>query len=109
MYRGIGPACVCYLVSSSVSESSQGLVGSVRLPVEFLSSLGPLILPLTIPQNSIQCLAVSLCICFMKLPGSASQRTVMLGSCLQTYQSIINSARDWCLPIEWVSIDMVIG
>lgn len=50
------PAHVCSLVGSSVSRRHQGyrLVDSVSLPVEFLFSLGPLILPLTLTVlNSI--------------------------------------------------------
>jgi len=49
--RGLGPARACSLVCGSVSESPQGsrLVGSVGLPVEFLSSSGPSILLQTLP------------------------------------------------------------
>ena len=45
--QGLSPACVCYLVGGSVSQCPQGyrLVESARLPVEFLPSLGPSILP----------------------------------------------------------------
>ena len=35
--------------------------------------------------------------------GGASQKATMLESCLQAYQSIISSVRDWSLPMEWVS------
>ena len=45
-----------------------------------------------------------LCVSFQWLLGGASQKTVMLGSCLQAQQSIINSVRGWCLPMEWNSI-----
>jgi hypothetical protein len=33
-----------------------------------------------------------------------SQRTAILGSCLQAWQSIPNSVIDWFLHMEWVSI-----
>jgi hypothetical protein len=78
---------VCSLVGGSVPESSQGprLVDSVGLSVLFLFLSGPSILSPALPNeslNSIQCLAVVLCICFSQLLGRASQRTVTLGSCL---------------------------
>jgi hypothetical protein len=40
--RSLGPACECSLVGGSVTESCQGfrLVGSIGLPVEFLSPSG---------------------------------------------------------------------
>jgi hypothetical protein len=82
--RGIGPVHAHTLVGSWVSWMSKGsrLFDSVDLPVEFLSSLGPSILPLTLPQDlpcSIKYLGMDLCIYF----SGASQRTVMLESCLQ--------------------------
>jgi hypothetical protein len=48
---GLSPAHVCYLVGGSASESSQRsrLVDFIVLPVVFLSPLGPLIQPLTLP------------------------------------------------------------
>ena len=46
---------------------------------------------------------LSLCICFSQLLGRVSQKTVMLGLCLQVQQSIINIVRDWCLPMGWIS------
>jgi hypothetical protein len=46
-------------------------------------------------------MAVGVCICLSWLLGGASQRT--LSSCLYSYQCIINSVRDWCLPTGWVS------
>ena len=50
--EGIGLAHVCSLVGGSVSGCLQGsrLVGSVGLPVEFLSSLCPSVLLLTLPR-----------------------------------------------------------
>lgn len=54
-------------------------------------------------QTSVQCLAVGVCICFGQLLGGASLRIVMLGSCLQALQSIINNVRNWCLPMGKVS------
>jgi hypothetical protein len=48
---GLGPVCACSLIGDSVSENSQEsrLLDSVGLPVEFLSPLGPAILPSTPP------------------------------------------------------------
>ena len=74
--------------------------------MEFLSPSGPSIFSLSHfhkSPSSVHCLAVGLCICCSQLLGGVSQRTVMLGSCLQAQQSIINSVRDWCLPMGWVS------
>ena len=101
---GLGPAPSCPLVGGSVSVNLQGyrLIGYVGLSVEFQYSLGPSVLPPTLSQDSpssISCVAVGLCICFHQLLGRASQRTVILGSCLQAKQRIINSVRDWFLPM----------
>ena len=66
----------------------------------------PSILPPPLPQdsqNSIQCLAAGLNIFFHHLLDGASQRTVTLGFCLQAWQSIINSVRNWCLTMLFVS------
>ena len=42
---------------------------------------------------------------FPQLFNGASQRTVMLGSaCKHHRKSIINSVRDWFLPMGWVSV-----
>jgi hypothetical protein len=48
---GLGPDCISCLVRGSVSESPQGtkLVESIGLPVEFLTTSGPPILPETLP------------------------------------------------------------
>jgi hypothetical protein len=37
------------------------------------------------------------------LLDEASQEAVILGSCLQSQQSMINSVRDWLSPVPWVS------
>jgi hypothetical protein len=91
----LGPAHACSLVGDLVSGSLQGsrLVEFVDVPAESLSSSGPSIF-LPAPSN------VSYCISSHWLLGGASHRTVMLGSCLQTKQSIIN----WFLPMGWVLI-----
>ena len=51
--RRVGPAHVCSLVGGSVSESPQGssFVDSVGRYLESLPSLGPSILPTTLPQD----------------------------------------------------------
>ena len=78
----------CSLVGGFVPESSQG----IQVSCLFWSSCGVTV-PLK-PFNPfhsssirvptiIQCLAVCICICFSQLLGGASQRTVMLSSCLQ--------------------------
>jgi hypothetical protein len=41
---------------------------------------------------------VDVCICLSQLLGRASQRTALLGSCLQAQHSIINSVTHLCLP-----------
>ena len=80
--------CLCMLlVGGSVSERFQKsrLIDSFGLLVECLFMSGSSILLPTLPpesQCSIHCLALSLCICFSLLLCRASQRTVMLGSCL---------------------------
>ena len=85
---GQGPVHLWSLVGGLVSENPQRsrLIDSLGLPVEFLSSSGPSILPLTLLYASPshrQCLAVGLCISFSQLLDEASQKTVMLGSSLQ--------------------------
>jgi hypothetical protein len=102
------PACACSLVSFSVSGSSKGsrLVETIVLPVEFLSPSGSSIFPSTLPQGSLtsaQCLSVGVWICLSQLLDRASQRAPILGSYLQAQYSIINSVRDWCLPMGRVS------
>jgi hypothetical protein len=83
----LGPACVHSLVGSSVSGSPQrglNLLSSCGVPIPSVS--------LNLSTNSSTrlyklCLmfGVGLCICFSKLQGGVSQRTVILGSCLQAY------------------------
>jgi hypothetical protein len=65
-----------------------------------LSPSVPSILALTLigVPTSIS-LAVSICVCLSQLLGRASQRTAMLGSCLQVQHSISNSVKDW-VPIH---------
>ena len=89
----MSPAVICSSVGGSVSESCQGfrLVDSVGLPVEFLSCSGPSIL-LPIFHKSPDLWPVfgcGICICFCQLLGRASQRTVMLSSCLQAHLTIM--------------------
>jgi hypothetical protein len=48
-------------------------------------------------------LAVSLYICYHQLLDKVSQKTVMLGLCLQALQSIINRIMGWLSPMGWVS------
>ena len=72
------------MVDGSVSRSPHGsrFYYSVGL-VEFLSPLGPSILPPPLPKdflNPVYCLAVGCCIGQLLVGGS--QRTIMLGSCL---------------------------
>jgi hypothetical protein len=47
-------------------------------------------------------LAVGICICLSHLLARASQKTAMLGFCLQAKHSISNFVRDWCPPIGWI-------
>ena len=112
--RSLGPTCVHSLIDGLVSGSSQGskLVDIVGLLMGSSSPSVPLILPLTLPQGFptwVQWLAVSICICLCQLLGRASQRTAMLGSCLQVQHSISNSIRVWCLPMGWISSQPVTG
>jgi hypothetical protein len=106
---GLGPACAGSLVGGSVSERPQGsrLVDALGLTVGSLSPPGPSVLPPTLPSIRLPELCLmfgcGLCICFSQLLGGASQRTVMLVSCLQAKQSTINSFRDWFLLVGWVS------
>ena len=69
----LGPASVCCLVGGSVSERSQGsgLAETARLPMGLLSSIPFLFQPFpnstTGSSTSVQCLAVSICICLSQL------------------------------------------
>lgn len=47
---------------------------------------------------------MGLCIFSCQLLSGTSQRTIILGSSLQTYQSIINRHRESFLPMGWISI-----
>jgi hypothetical protein len=65
-----------------------------------------------LPQDSPSsawCLAVGVCICLHLLPDEASQGTVMLGSCLQAQQSVINSVRGWRSHMDGSQVGAVIG
>jgi hypothetical protein len=80
------PLYVLLLVVQSLGALQESrLFDYVGFLVEFLSPLGSLFLPPTLLQDLMSsfCLAVGLCLCFSQLVGRASQRTVMLGSCLQ--------------------------
>lgn len=105
--RGLGPSlCMPFGWWLCLWEFPGILVNWHCLPMGLPSPWGPLILPLTLPQGSstsVQCLSVDICICLSHLLGRASQRAVMLGSCLQAQHSIINSVRDWCLLMGWAS------
>ena len=46
---------------------------------------------------------VGIRICLSQLLCRASQMAAVLGSCLQPQHNIINSVRNWCLPIGWIS------
>lgn len=102
MQGGLGPACVCHLFGVSDSESPSGLVYAlwlmfqslripmvqvslnVDLPVEFLSTLRPTILPPILPQEfptSSHCLIVDVCIYLNQLMmGEVIQKTTILDS-----------------------------
>ena len=106
--EGLGPAPACSLVGGSGSVSPHGprLLDPLGLLVVSLTSLAPSILPLFLPQDSLSsilCLTVGLCICFYELLDETSPKTVMLGSCLQVWQSITNNVRGWFFLIGWVS------
>lgn len=57
-------------------------------------------------KNMWLILAMDLCICFYLLLDETSQETVMLGSCLQVYQSTVNSVRCWLS--HWSSVGTVV-
>jgi hypothetical protein len=87
VWGGLGAACVCSLIGVSDSEIPQWsrLVGSVCLSVEFLSPLGPAVLPPFLPEespSSIHCMAMGVCVCLSQMLDEASQRTTMLYSYL---------------------------
>jgi hypothetical protein len=65
----------------------------VLIPLGLTSSYSSLRVPKLNPLGA--------CIFLSQLLGGTSQRTTC--SCLQAQQNIINSVRDWCLPMEWVS------
>jgi hypothetical protein len=103
-----------FFVSGSVSVSFHGLrlVDSVGLLVVSLTAPAHSILSRTLPQNSQSsawCLAVGLCVCLNALLDETSQETVMLGSCLQAQQRIINSVRVGSLPWDGSHLGPVIG
>ena len=86
---------------SGRSQDSR-LVDSVGLLMESLSPHPAPRSPSPFPKCSTSlselCLTCG-CGSLHQLLGEASQRTVMLGSCLQAKQRIINSVRDWFLPM----------
>ena len=106
-----GPqASLCMLFGwFSVSRSSEGseLVDIVVLPMGVaipFSSFNPtpnsfiVVLDLS-PMVGCKYLHLS-----QSVAGRASQRTAMLGSCLQAQYSISNSVRVWCPLMGWISI-----
>ena len=103
MQGGLGPALVCSLVGGSVSDSPKDL-GQLILMV-FLQSFypfrgcSPFLYLFKGDPNLHQMFSVALCICLSQLLGEASKRTTMLASFLQAQQSMINSVKDWCLPM----------
>ena len=79
---GRGPGCVFSSVGSSVSQSHL----SVQLRWHYWWSSYPVQVRksfLELFHKILQCLTVNLCICFSQLLCGASQRTVILGFCLQ--------------------------
>ena len=106
--RDLCPAPVCSLVGGTISVRPHGprLVDSVGFLVVSLPAPPGSFVSLALPQvflGSARGLPVGLCICHRLLLGEASQETVMLGSCLQAEQSIINSVRAWLSHMGWVS------
>jgi hypothetical protein len=83
------------------------LVDVVSLIVVSLSSPACPILSFTLPHHflsSAWCLAVGLCISLKLLPDETSQQDiVILDSCPQVYQNIINNIGDWLSHREWIS------
>ena len=101
----IVPVYPCPSVDGSVSVNPHDpmLVSPVGFLVIFLTSPAPSVLSLSLPQDSLHSGVGVLYICFHQLLDEASQMTVMLGSCMQAYQSINNSVRGWLSAMEWVS------
>jgi hypothetical protein len=95
---GIGEAWTCSLVGDSVSWSLQ--VSRLFDSLVFLWSSYPHRVLQSLTKffcktvSSIYSLGTSLIISFYWLLDGASQRTVMLGSCLQAQRSIIHSVGD---------------
>lgn len=78
------------------------LVDTFVLPMRLSSPWELSVLSLTLPEwflTFIQCLSVGFWIFFSQLLVTASQRAIILGSSLQWQHRIINSVRDWCLPM----------
>jgi hypothetical protein len=103
MCQGHRPICICSLVHSLVSWSFQGsgLVDTVGLPIGLPSSSAPSVLILwwgPQPQSNYWL--------YLQLSQSAadraSQRPIMLGSCLQAQHGISNSVRVWCMAMRWI-------
>lgn len=114
MCRGARSVHECSFVCGSVSVSPQGprLFVSVRPLMVFLTPPVPSIITLNLPQDfltSTSCLAVGLLISFYQVLKEISQRSVVLDSCLQAQQTIINSIRVACLPQVGSQVGPVIG
>ena len=100
MLEGLIAAYVCFIVGGSVYDCSQDsrFVDNFDLPmgltsssISSLSANYPIVVPILLPVFDYEYLHLSL-----SAAGSASQRTAMLGSCLQAHHSIINRVMDWC-------------
>lgn len=87
------------LVQSPRAPKGPRQLNLLVFPVEFLSPNGPQFFPQLFQETPELHLMFGVCfgICFSQLLGGASQRTVKLSSCLQTYQSIIVSGIGACL------------
>ena len=88
----------CSLLGGLVSGSFLGsrLFDTVGLPMGLPITPVPSVLPIT--QSNCEYLHL-----FQWTTCRVSQRTVMLGSCLQARHNISNSVRVWCLPMGWIS------
>jgi len=83
------PSCSLVGGSISISPYEPRLRDSIDILIAFLTPLTCLILPLLFHNKTLQYLAVDLCLCLHLLLDEASQKTAMLGSCLQAQQSTV--------------------
>ena len=106
MCGGLGSICICSLVGSLVYVSSQRLLYTVVLygvAITFSSFNPSPNFSIRVPDLSpvVGCESLHLS---QSASVRASQRTAMLGSCLQIWHSISNSVRNWCPPMGWIQI-----